>query len=341
MRNADTADLGVALRFFQGLCRFIVAVALGFGLTQGLGHMYRLFAMDVGRLLVFAETLERGVAQPAVGRPFGELNLANQVRLYPGRAALAIGGHRVKGHGLDRAIVQECPHLKRGFRVEAGADLAGIDQFFFGIISEQKRAYAASATLGLGKAANDKLLALVALDLQPVAIAAGAVTGVGAFADNPLIGQAADVFQHIGLVGEMLAVQHPIAGLVLVQKRFEPPFALQQGQVAQIFAIELQEVENVILQVLAATMAQLVLQGLEAGRALVVERHDLAVEDRRLHPKRAQIFRQGLELGCPVKPGPRQHPRPSTFDQGHCAIPVELDLVHPVGAGRHGVDQGG
>ncbi len=240
------------------------------------------------------------MAQPAVGRPFGELDLADQIRPSPVRAAATVGRDLVEGHGRKRAVVQQPAYVQGDFIVEAGADLAGIDQLFLGIIAQQERSDPSPAAFRLGKAADDEFLALVALDLQPVAIAPGTVARIAALADHALIGQAADVFQHVGLVGEMLAIEHATAGIALLQQGLQPPLAFQQGQVAQVLAIERQQVEDVILQTIAAAMAQLVLQGLEAGGALVVERDDLAVEHGRLDAQLGQVVGQGLELRRPV-----------------------------------------
>src|SRR5947208_565533 len=79
-----------------------------------------------GRRLVLAQALERRVAQHAVGREVGELDLADQQRLDPLRAARAgLGRQRAALHAQRPQPPGEVLERPVG---EPGADLAAVDE---------------------------------------------------------------------------------------------------------------------------------------------------------------------------------------------------------------------
>src|SRR5258708_3110453 len=110
-----------------------------------------------------------------------------------GRAPLQAGQRRVQA--------------VQGSLVEAGAALAGVDELsVLVVVAEQQRPEPGPRPLRVGKAADDELLAGLALELQPVPGPAGAVGRGGALGDDPLPALGA------GLPVVRLAVGVPVHG---------------------------------------------------------------------------------------------------------------------------------
>jgi hypothetical protein len=98
-----------------------------------------------------------------------------------------------RGGGTSRGIVpvakrlQPAPQPFKLGRIDAGADVAGIDQPSVGIVvGEQQRAEPRPPSFGIGPADDDKFLAVEAFDLEPQAAIAGRVGGIGSFRDDAL-----------------------------------------------------------------------------------------------------------------------------------------------------------
>src|SRR5690349_6953339 len=71
--------------------------------------------------------------------------------------------------------------------VEAGADLAGVDQFFPAIVADEDRAESLPAVFRRRKTADDELLLVDVLHLQPLSgTPVGFVKGAGLFEDDAL-----------------------------------------------------------------------------------------------------------------------------------------------------------
>jgi len=165
------------------------------------------FPHDFGGVLVPAQALEPGVPQFPVRGPLAEADLGDKLGLDPvhvgsGQAADGLEG-RVRplegGQGLVQAG-QRTP-------VEAGTNLAGVVQLAVAaVVAEQQRAEPDPGPLRVGVAADGELLAVQALELQPVPGAAGPVGRVGALGDEPLPAQAA----RFGVI--RLAVTVPVLG---------------------------------------------------------------------------------------------------------------------------------
>src|SRR5206468_6404125 len=132
----------------------------------------RLLAPQFLGRLVLAQALVRGSAQPAVVRPFGELHLADELRLDPHDVALAHLGHlrdlfERRTRSLQRPELVE--QLLDLLAVEAGADVARVDELAAAVIAEDEGAEARRApSRSLREATDHELLLAVGLDLQPV-----------------------------------------------------------------------------------------------------------------------------------------------------------------------------
>src|ERR1700722_18087113 len=108
-----------------------------------------LFATDLGGGLVFAKTLEGGLAEEVVGGPGGKVDLGYELRLHPDRAAPGLSRWLVEG---DSSLVQ-CIELVAedavSFLRKAGTCAASVDEslrrflhavFVVFVVSEEQRA---------------------------------------------------------------------------------------------------------------------------------------------------------------------------------------------------------
>src|SRR5262245_59088747 len=94
-------------------------------------------------------------------------------------------------------------------------------------------------------------------------------------------------------------------------------------------AVEIEKVEGVEDQPVAGALRQRVLQQREAGDALVVERNDLAVDDRLLARQLGKGLRQVAIALRPVEAAARDQADLADGNMGGGAVAVELDLVDP------------
>src|SRR5262245_23728152 len=102
---------------------------------------------DVAGVLVGAQAKVARVAQLAVARPLGEPDLHHQLRSHPAGAVLAHQTPGERGRLLLDGRQQTVQAAQGGF-VEAGADLAGVDEVASVVVAEQQRAQLDSAALG-------------------------------------------------------------------------------------------------------------------------------------------------------------------------------------------------
>src|SRR5919204_5751996 len=122
----------------------------------------------LARALVVPEPQEPGMAQLPLTGPFAEADLGDQLRPHP--------MHPRAGESPDRErrLVllqrgQPPPEALEQLVVEAGPDLAGVDQLVAAVVAEQQSAEAVPGPLRVGVAADHQLLLVDALELQPVA----------------------------------------------------------------------------------------------------------------------------------------------------------------------------
>src|SRR5580704_5386214 len=136
--------------------------------------------------LVVAQTEEAGVAQATVASPLGEPDLGHELRLDPGHVPL----FDRRWFGERRVGAPERPELGaevvQRLGVEPGPDLARVLELFVPVVAEQERAELDARAPRLGEAADDELLPVLALELQPVARASRDVRAVRALGDEAL-----------------------------------------------------------------------------------------------------------------------------------------------------------
>ena len=134
----------------------------------------RHLAHHLGRLLVLAQALEGRVAQPAVVRPLGERDLAPPAPARPSATPRASQPRGGSANGRRRSLERLAARLSSSSErvVEAGADLADVAQL---AVRRRPRGAARRSPSRepsrIGPADDHELLALQALDLEPVAAA--------------------------------------------------------------------------------------------------------------------------------------------------------------------------
>jgi hypothetical protein len=136
----------------------------------------------------------------------------------------------------------------------------------------------------------------------------------------------------------MLNVHEPVGGSL--QQCAKAAFALQQRTLAQVFAINQQQVKGIILEG-RGLLAEAAAQFLEIGPAPFARGHDLAIKDGILRRKTGQRLADDGELGGPVETLAGIDDGPGTGKMGLRAVAVPLDLVNPVASRRRGVDRRG
>ncbi len=225
--------------------------------------------------------------------------------------------------------------------VEAGADLAGVTQLAVVVVqAEQQRAETGAGTLRLGIADDDEFLPVAAFDLHPAATASRGVGAASALADQPFEFHLAGAFQNaVRLLGEVLGEAQQLA-VTALQHLAQRCAALLQRHLAQVHAVQVRHVEQVIENAAAAPRLESVLQGLEVRRALLVRHHHLAIQPPGLEPESRK--RRGLlgHLRRPVVAVAGKQPDLAGVDAREHPVAVELDFVPPVPA-RYRIDQGG
>src|SRR5262249_19081502 len=191
-----------------------------------------------------AQPLIARLAQLAIACPLRERHLGDQLGLCPMRVAGRITGlERRRGPLAPLELVAE--PLQR-LLVKAGSDLAGIAQPAIGqVIADEQRAEALAGPPRRTPAADDELLAMSALELQPIARAHGDVWAGGSLGHDSLPAALA-----CGAEGG-LAVAAPVARVAQrAPKRDRSAqlrLARQQREWAQVLTPELEDVEHVVV----------------------------------------------------------------------------------------------
>lgn len=213
------------------------------------------------------------------------------------------------------------------------------------MVAEQQRAQLDPAALGRGVAADHEFLVAHAFELEPMRRPAAVVFGVGQLGDHALV--AALARRPVGRD----AVLHPVGGeaqrILKLDCLAQQPFTPQQWHVGGRFAVEMQQVEDVVEHPdrrrpghIGVGDAQPALQPREA-RAAPLEGHHLTVEDE---PRGVLGGERVDDLGVgPVERQAisRQQPHPVAVAERQAAHAVEFALEDPVGIGKPLVGQRG
>ncbi len=149
------------------------------------------------------------------------------------------------------------------------------------VVAEEERADAAHAGVagaGQGVAADDEFLLVEAFALDPVGAAAGAVFCGRELGDDALGAHLAGVVEERGAIGfQVLGEAKDVVGDG--RDEFgEERFAIAEGKVAGVVAVEVEEVEAEVGEVMFGAFLEGGLQVGEAGGAVGAEDDDFAVE---------------------------------------------------------------
>src|SRR6267142_2587907 len=197
---------------------------------------------DVFRFLVVPKPEESGVPQSAFRRPFGESDLGNEPWFHPMNAAprQVIALERAdRCRQLGKLLAQPA---QRG-AVEAGPDLAGIDEPAAAVIAQQQCPETDSVPVRLGISADDEFLLADALEFQPIARSPGDVCAVSILCDHPLPSTSA-----------RLPIVSFALGLTMVgepQRPIEPEavskelLAVSERNLPRVVVIEIEHVEQI------------------------------------------------------------------------------------------------
>ena len=118
--------------------------------------------------------------------------------------------------------------------------------------------------------------------------------------------------------------------------RMRPKHALEQalavleGDVEQQPPVEVQQIERLVDEVRGVLLARPFLEEAEVGAARVIERDDLAVDDRLLGVDPGRRSQESREVGLGVLEAARPRSDLAVVDDGLDAVAVPLDLEQPV-----------
>ena len=303
----------------------------------------------LSRVLLRLDPLVRRLAQKVIGRPLGEFDADDDLRLDPVRAAQPRGWveHRVRT--LDLAHPGE--ELAPRSRAEAAADLAGVGPSVPRANGQDQRAEVGVAALSRQPADDDHLLLAPDLQLQPrLAPAARLVRRAAELRDDPL------ELLLAGRCEERFAVTLHVARVadewMRSQAVLQQALALLERHVDERSTVEVEQVEDLVddrrrLALLAGSRrapgpdARSVLEEAETRPARLVERHHLAVDDRlaSLDPRRVPGERREVVPGVLATAGPE--PCRPVPHHGLDPIAIPLHLEQPIRVVERARRQGG
>lgn len=194
--------------------------------------------------------------------------------------------------------------------------------------------------LRLGIADDHELLAQLALQLDPVVAAARTVGAAQTLADHAFETELAGAGQQVAGVFRERRGEPQRVFVAPFQQRLQARAALLQGDIAQILAFVVRQVEEDVQDVLAATFLEGVLQGLEVRSTLLVEDDQFAVQPTALQTEPGQGLLQVRQAFGPVMAVAGQQAHVAVFDAAHQPIAVQLEFVGPLPS-RRLLDQAG
>ncbi len=134
--------------------------------------------------------------------------------------------------------------------------------------------------------------------------------------------------------GEMIAVLDGGSRRSVGEQPGKRLLASFQRHVAQIVSVEVEEIEGEVDEAARRLVGQGLLQCGEVADALVVEHHDLAVDDRLAAGQGTEALGEvGVSRG-PVEAAAGRHPYAVAGDERDRTVAVELDFVQPAVALR-------
>ncbi len=157
--------------------------------------------------------------------------------------------------------MQPMPEIMGHFMREARTHAACVGELAILVITKNECADRARINSGRGVAGNDEFLPSGTLGLDPVAVASGAVGRGFAFGDDAFEADPAGMLQQDrSLFLEMFAEPNRTIGRQVVKKAAQALLALNQRDIGEIAAIEVQYVERIIHKTIPAALGEGLLQ---------------------------------------------------------------------------------
>ena len=219
-------------------------------------------------------------------------------------------------------------------RGEARAAMADRHQPVAGILAQHQRAHRLGID-GRGHEARDhEAVALARLHLEPRLHPARAIGRRRLLGDDAFEAKPAGVPEHrIAVARDVVAVAQAAGVAGVGQQLGQRRLARAERRLAQVEAVEIEQVEGIEQHVAAAALQRVDQHGeaRHAGRRL---HHHLAVDDRDLGRHLGQRGHDDGEALGPVEPLPAEQFYPAVLEMGLQAIAVVLDLVQPAACPR-------
>src|SRR5262249_20217206 len=233
---------------------------------------------------------------------------------------------------LDDDRLQLFIHLFERCLREPRTDVARVNQLLVLVVSQHQGAEV--FTLAQEETADDKVLLVGDLDLDPLRAAAGFVPAARVFGYDPFHSLFPDrLKQLVSLARKVIRIANDLARQY---DRLQQQAAVDQGGLAQIVAIEVEKVERKKVQrVRLAALDRLVeagpvLQKLEAGNAVFVQGYDLAIEDCGLSANaRRQSLSHFRKLLVHDVAAARNHAHLAILDKAERSVAIPFHLVEP------------
>src|SRR5262249_46447872 len=146
------------------------------------------------------------------------------------------------------------------------------------IIAHVQCAKRRARAAGISETADDKLLCVLALDLEPVGSPSRFVWALCALGDNAFQSKPARLSKHFAAAADDVFV---VSNLLVFteKKRCHKFFALDKRRGGEVVSAAVQNIEDEINEVVIAGLEG-ILQGLEVRDPFLVQSHDLTVENR-------------------------------------------------------------
>ena len=273
--------------------------------------------------------------QPSIPGPLGEFDLRDQPRLDPHRALELFARHLHEGRLCAFERLELAGKRIEVGRIEAGADLAGIDQSAVLETAEQKGREGLAPHLRAAVAADDEFFAARGLDLEPVSAATGNIGPVGTLrhdAFEPCRGGLREEFGSGAL--HIIGIDEEVGDAPHRHQLCELRAPLDQRFLAPVLAVERQEIEHEIADG-GVRRIDMLLQRFEGGQARRQHEGDLSVDQRDLGWKCPERLGDGRESHRPVEPASAEQRDVVAGLPRDDAVAVVLRFMQPTAARRH------
>jgi len=239
----------------------------------------RLLDLDLLSRFVLTQAFEGCLANHAVAGPAGELDLRDELRKRPIDVdLLARRADPYKRRLCRRDRLQARQELADLRLTISSTDPADIDEMVSAIDANKKRPKTA---IGRGPAANDHLVPRTAFGLGPGPGAAGPIRCIESLRDDAFERQFAGRTQdRVPVRLEMLDEAEDRLIATALKHFLKTVLPLGERLLSQIVSAIEQEIEGEEDQVFGPTFGESRLERDEIGRAMAIERDDLAIDDR-------------------------------------------------------------